>query len=135
MPKKPTEKPDFRLGKPSVKNKIDPKAYAKRLTEAKKTLAKTDPAVKRKIAEMYPKVTKKQIVKKALSPKAKPSNTAKPKVQTPKRKTLDDFLLKGKRPPMKMPPGVKRPSDADVIIKGYNDPATIKKYTKKYNKK
>ena len=25
----------------------------------------------------------------------------------------------------------KAPSDADVIIKGYNDPATLKKYSKK----
>jgi hypothetical protein len=64
--------------------------------------------------------------------KKKSSSTPKP--QTPKRKTLDDFLLKGKRPPM--PPGQKKlPSDADVILKGYNDPATIKKYSKKYKKK
>jgi hypothetical protein len=111
---------------PKINGKpVDPKVYAKRVTEAKRILAKTDPAVKRKIAEMYPKVAKKQIVKKALSPKAKPSNTAKPKVQTPKKKTLDDFLLKGKRPPMA--PGQKKlPSDSDVILKGYND----KKYKK-----
>ena len=185
---------------------VDPKAYAKRVTEAKKTLARTSPEVKRKIAEMYPKVSGKDIVNKALSPKlmkknAKPiedrkkntppkpravrlrdskpvpmpgykprrvpgqplpapmpkveGNYGKPRgqrtgpkqvgpagpkkkspgVATPKPKakkpTLDDFLLKGKRPPMKIKPGLKRPSDADVIIKGYNDPGTIKKYKKK----
>lgn len=44
--------------------------------------------------------------------------------------TLDDFLTKGKKPPMKIKPGLKRPSDADVILKGYNDPKTLKKYKK-----
>jgi hypothetical protein len=53
------------------------------------------------------------------APMVKP--TVKPKVQESKKKTLDDFLLKGKRPPMKIKPGLKRPSDADVILKGYND--------------
>ena len=50
-------------------------------------------------------------------PKAKASSTAKPK---PKKKpTLDDFLLKGKRPPIA--PGQKKlPSDSDVILKNYN---------------
>jgi hypothetical protein len=53
-----------------------------------------------------------------------------PKAQPPKRKTLDDFLLKGKRPPMA--PGQKKlPNDYDVIIKGFNDPATLKKYKRK----
>lgn len=54
-----------------------------------------------------------------LVPKVKPKN---PKIKNPKKKlTLDDFLLKGKKPPMRIKPGLKRPSDADVIIKGYND--------------
>ncbi len=35
-----------------------------------------------------------------------PKKTASPK---PKKKTLDDFLLKGKRPPIKLKPGLKRP--------------------------
>jgi hypothetical protein len=34
------------------------------------------------------------------------------------------------RPP-RAPGQKKPPSDADVILKGYNDPATIKKYKKK----
>jgi hypothetical protein len=60
------------------------------------------------------------------TPKPKPTKKAAPK----KKKTLDDFLLKGKRPPMA--PGQKKlPNDYDVIIKGFNDPATIKKYKKK----
>lgn len=50
---------------------------------------------------------------------------------TKKKPTLNDYLKQGKRPPVKIKPGLKRPSDADVIIKGYNDPATIKKMKKK----
>jgi hypothetical protein len=97
---------------PKINGKpVDPKAYALRITNAKKIIAKTDPAVKRKIAEMYPKVAKK-----ASSPKAKPSGT--PKASVPKKKTLDDFLLKGKRPP-RAPGQKKLPSDSDVILKKY----------------
>ena len=154
---------------PKINGKpVDPKVYAKRLTEVKKILARTDPELKRKIVEMYPKISKEQIAKKISPkpktsrgttkpapmpkvtpggrtakkpplpigppPKKKSSSTAKPKAQAPKKKTLDDFLLKGKKPPMA--PGQKKlPSDADVILKGYNDPATIKKYSKKYKKK
>lgn len=56
--------------------------------------------------------------------KAKPSGT--PKASVPKKKlTLDDFLLKGKRPP-RAPGQKKLPSDSDVILKNYND----KKYKK-----
>jgi len=58
------------------------------------------------------------------SPKPKATKKATP-TPKPKKSTLDDFLLKGKRPPIK--PGLKLPSDADVILKGYND----KKYKKK----
>ena len=56
---------------------IDPKAYAARVTQAKKIIAKTDPELKRKIAQMYPKVTKEQIANKMLNPKK-----ATPKVAT-----------------------------------------------------
>lgn len=58
-------------------------------------------------------------------PKVKSAGVATPKPKA-KKPTLDDFLTKGKKPPMKIKPGLKRPSDADVIIKGYND----KKYKK-----
>jgi hypothetical protein len=119
---------------PKINGKnIDPKVYAKRVTEAKKKVASMDPEVKQKIKEMYPKVTKEAIVKKALSAKkSTPSLTAKPVVTkatpaaTPKAKpkTLNDFLKEGKRPPSK---NKKIPSDADVIIKGYNDKKTLSK--------
>jgi hypothetical protein len=45
-----------------------------------------------------------------------------------KQKTLNDFLKEGKRPPIK---NKKIPSDADVIIKGYNDKKTLSKNKKK----
>jgi hypothetical protein len=77
---------------------------------------------------------------KAQMNKSKPSTAKRPKLTMPtakstakpkaKKPTLDDFLLKGKKPPMKIKPGLTRPSDADVILKGYNDKKTINKYKK-----
>ncbi len=73
---------------------IDPKAYAARITKAKKTVAALDPATKAKLKEMYPNISKEAIANKALTakkaaakPMAKPAakTTAKPKV-TPKPK-------------------------------------------------
>jgi hypothetical protein len=40
-----------------------------------------------------------------------------------KPKGLNDFLKEGRRPPSKNKKGI--PSDADVIIKGYNDKKTL----------
>lgn len=57
-------------------------------------------------------------------PKAKPAPKG-PKVgRAPKPKGLNDFLDKGQTPPSK---NKKLPSDADVILKGYNDKKTIAK--------
>jgi hypothetical protein len=56
---------------------------------------------------------------KKVTPKATPK--AKPK-------TLNDYLKEGKTPPSK---NKKIPSDADVIIKGYNDKKTLSKNKKK----
>jgi hypothetical protein len=44
-----------------------------------------------------------------------------------KKKGLNDFLKEGKRPPSK---NKKLPSDADVIIKGYNDKKTLNRKKK-----
>jgi hypothetical protein len=61
-------------------------------------------------------------------PKVKTPTPAKPKPKA-KKPTLNDYLKQGKRPPIA--PGQKKlPSDADVIIKGYNDKKTINKYKK-----
>ena len=68
---------------------IDPKAYAARVTRAKKTVAAIDPAIKAKIRDMYPAVKKETIVNKALDPKrakkaaAKPTPKPTPKVTGP----------------------------------------------------
>jgi hypothetical protein len=60
-----------------------------------------------------------------MAAKPKPTPKAKPK-------GLNDFLKEGKTPPSKNKKGI--PSDADVIIKGYNDkkkPSIPKKVTQK----
>jgi hypothetical protein len=54
-----------------------------------------------------------------LKPAVKPKVTPKPKP-----KGLNDYLDKGKTPPSR---NKKLPSDADVILKGYNDKKTIAK--------
>jgi hypothetical protein len=48
---------------------IDPKAYAARITRAKKIVAAIDPGTKAKLKEMYPDIKKEAIVNKALNPK------------------------------------------------------------------
>jgi hypothetical protein len=62
----------------------------------------------------------------AMKAKAKAKETMmKPKAKSKaKPKGLNDYLDKGKTPPSK---NKKLPSDADVILKGYNDKKTIAK--------
>jgi hypothetical protein len=48
---------------------IDPKAYAARITKAKKTVASMDPATKAKLKEMYPSTSKAPVAKKAVAKK------------------------------------------------------------------
>ncbi len=67
-------------------------------------------------------VAKKPVVK----VKAKATVTAKPKP-----KGLNDYLDKGQTPPSR---NKKLPSDADVILKGYNDKKTIAKLKARKNK-
>jgi len=72
------------------------------------------PMDKKPVMKLNKKVLKK--VKEAVvKPKAK--STAKPK-------GLNDYLDKGQTPPSR---NKKLPSDADVILKGYNDKKTIAK--------
>jgi hypothetical protein len=64
--------------------------------------------------------------KKTAAPKPKPTATKKatpsPKATLgplPKKPTLNDYIARGIKPPVA--PGQKKlPSDADVILKGYN---------------
>jgi len=95
---------------------IDPKAYAARITKAKKIVAAIDPATKAKLEQYYPKVTKAEAAKQALitkkaaaKPMAKPAvnasakPTAKPK--TPVKKKV--VQMPSKISPSKMTPAQK----------------------------
>lgn len=85
---------------------IDPKAYAARITKAKKTVAALDPATKAKLKEMYPNISKEAIANKALTAKktaAKPmaksvaKTTAKPTTK-PKVKPKTPTMPKKEKP-------------------------------------
>jgi hypothetical protein len=70
-----------------------------------------------------------------IKPARKKKATAKPMIKSAaKPKGLNDYLDKGMTPPSK---NKKLPSDADVILKGYNDKKTIAKLkeSKKKGKK
>jgi hypothetical protein len=73
--------------------------------------------LKKNVKMVNERTTRKPTVKPA--PMPKPKITAKPKP-----KGLNDYLDKGQTPPSK---NKKLPSDADVILKGYNDKKTIAK--------
>jgi hypothetical protein len=75
---------------------IDPKAYAARLTRAKKAVAAMDPATRAKIKDMYPKITKEEVAKQALNTKkvAMKKNTA------PIKPTVSRAPSKGVKTPM-----------------------------------
>lgn len=77
---------------------------------------------------MQPKPTPKKsnAVKMQETIKQKPKATILPKAtKSSKPKGLNDFLKSGKTPPSKNKKGI--PSDADVVIKGYNDKKTLSK--------
>ena len=86
---------------------IDPKAYAARVTKAKKVVESMDPATRAKIKDMYPKVTKEAIAKKATEkakqmPKVKITGTAtsKPRVSNSMTKAAPATASKPKAPAM-----------------------------------
>ena len=77
------------------KDNVDPKAYAARITKAKKAVAAMDPAMKKKLEQYYPKITKEDITKQMIGPKttlsdmekrikAKPTATRVPKSELKK---------------------------------------------------
>lgn len=61
-------------------------------------------------------------------PVERKKSTPVPMPKKSKTKGLNDFLKEGKTPPSK---NKKLPSDADVIIKGFNDKKTVAKSAKK----
>ena len=84
---------------PKINGKnIDPKVYAKRVTEAKKKVASMDPEVKQRIKDMYPKVTKEAIVKKALAPKKSTPSPAAKKNYVTDKKTGKPLYMDTKNP-------------------------------------
>ena len=95
---------------------IDPKAYAARVTKAKKIVESADPATKAKIKDMYPKVAKETIANKALSskkpapkkpmaPRTPSTGVKKPMVKTPtKAPTKTTPKPKTTKKPEKMTP-------------------------------
>ena len=119
MDKKPAAKPKSKLtgaditGK-TYDRKIKEEAanirlkvrMKEKLTRYEKSVLDADAAIKR----MNTKPNEKTAPK-------KPASVTKPK-------GLNDYLDKGKTPPSK---NKKLPSDADVILKGYNDKKTIAK--------
>jgi hypothetical protein len=71
---------------------IDPKAYAARITRAKKIVAAMDPATRAKIKDMYPPVKKEAIVNKALSSKATVAKKAAAKPTASAKKPMSKTL-------------------------------------------
>ena len=78
------------------------------------------------MADMKRPVVKlnKKVLKKVEAAVTKPKAKSKPK-------GLNDYLDQGKTPPSR---NKKLPSDADVILKGYNDKKTIAKLKNKKSK-
>jgi hypothetical protein len=68
--------------------------------------------------------TMKQVPKAKSVERKKSTPAPMPVKPKAKPKTLNDFLKEGKRPPSK---NKKLPSEADVIIKGYNDKKSLSK--------
>ena len=107
---------------------IDPKAYAARVTSAKKRVAQIDPATKAKISEYYPKVTKEAIANKALNPKK-----TKSQVISDRKKRINSEVKafektrtpsKGVKKPMPKMEGAK-PSVKKPMPKPLTGPAAI----------
>jgi len=74
---------------------IDPKAYAARVTKAKKTVANMDPAVKQKIKDMYPASQKRTKLSSLERGKLKPEIKLKEVMPKPKATmTLKDLEKK-----------------------------------------
>ena len=111
---------------------IDPKAYAARVTKAKKTVAAMDPAMKAKIKDMYPKITKEDITKQMIGPKttlsdmekrmrAKPTATPKATAGSVARRTL----AKATKAPMAKTT-TKTPAKTTTKAKPLTGPAAVR---------
>jgi hypothetical protein len=99
---------------------VDPKAYAARITRAKKIVAGMDPATKAKIKDMYPKVTREEVAKQALNTKKvdMKKNTA------PKKPTVSRAPSKSVKTPMPKVQGAK-PRTRELLSKPLTGPAAV----------
>jgi hypothetical protein len=88
---------------------IDPKAYAARVTRAKKTVAKIDPATKAKLREYYPEITTKDIAKQMLNPKSTLADMKK-RIKANPTATPKATTKKAAAKPAPKAPATKRPS-------------------------
>lgn len=91
---------------------VDPKAYAARVTSAKKRVAQIDPATKAKLNEYYPKITKQDIAKQILNPKTTLSDMTKRIKANPTAKAKSTVTKKAavKRPSAKPAPLAPAPA-------------------------
>ena len=105
---------------------IDPKAYAARITKAKKIVAAMDPATRAKIKEMYPKITKEAVANSALNPKKVDMK----KKTAPMKPTVSRAPSKGVKKPMpKVGPKPKTLTGPAAVaeIQRRTSPAGVKK--------
>jgi hypothetical protein len=108
---------------------IDPKAYAARVTQAKKKVAAIDPATKAKLSEYYPNIKKEEITKQILGrsltaeEKKMRSNTSKPAMKKPAPKPAATKRSAAKPAPLaKAPKAPRRGTATPAPLKG---PAAI----------
>lgn len=105
---------------------IDPKAYAARITNAKKIVAAMDPATRAKIKEMYPKVTKEAIANKALGAKKADMK----KKTLPMKPTVSRAPSTGAKKPMPKVASTK-PSVKKPMAKPLTGPAAVEALQKR----
>jgi hypothetical protein len=114
---------------------VDPKAYAARITRAKKIVAAIDPATKAKLKEMYPDIKKEAIVKKALDSKKPAAKKAAAKPVPSSKKTLMPKTTKAPAKKTPMPKVTNKPKPltgpaAVAEIQRRTSPGGVKKAEK-----
>jgi hypothetical protein len=104
---------------------IDPKAYAARVTKAKKTVAAIDPAMKKKLEQYYPKISKADLAKQMLSPKRKLSDISDMEKRMKAKPTTTRTPSKSTPTPMPKFPGAK-PAKKKNMPKTLTGPAAVR---------
>jgi hypothetical protein len=104
---------------------VDPKAYAARVTRAKKTVAAMDPAMKAKLEQYFPKVSKEDAAKQAIGGR---------KVSPEQKKMMSTSVKPKPKPAVKTPtkPATKAPAKKSTPLKG---PAAVKEIQRQVSPK